>query len=198
MRLYDELRQPGYFNSIVQDLIVGPVADAEGNTVYAQNTTRNNLINMLGKNKKSRQSVTSLENEFVTKMKQQAGVPLTLDERRCAEAQDIKTILKQYEKDMLQIKDYLNHFKEMQLKKPFEKVDGIFCDGIILPRLEQLFSTYKDFEAAFHFAGVQVQKISPAQKEGFVYVRLLDSANAFTVESVVKLKILIQNLRKRL
>ena len=54
MRFYDELRQPVYFNSIVQDLIVGPVADAEGNAVYAQNTTRNNLINMLGKNKKSR------------------------------------------------------------------------------------------------------------------------------------------------
>ena len=57
---------------------------------------------------------------------------------------------------MLYIQDYLNNFKEMQSKELFEKVDGIFCDGIILPRLEQLFSTYKDFEAAFHSEGVQV------------------------------------------
>ena len=99
---------------------------------------------------------------------------------------------------MLQIQAYLDHFKEVQSKDPFEKVDGIFCDGIILPRLEQLFSTYKDFEAAFHSAGIQVQKISPAQKEGFVYVRLLDSANAFTVEFVIKLNTLVQNLRKKL
>ena len=57
---------------------------------------------------------------------------------------------------MLLIQDYLNHFKEMQTTRPFEKVDGIFCDGIILPRLERLFSTYKDFETAFHSAGIQV------------------------------------------
>jgi hypothetical protein len=69
----------------LQDLIVGPVVDAEGNPIYAQKSTRENLINMLGKNK-SRKSNTSLENEVVTIMKQQAGVPLTLDERRCLEA----------------------------------------------------------------------------------------------------------------
>jgi hypothetical protein len=44
----------------------------------------------------------------------------------------------------------------MQSNDPFTKVGGIFCDGIILPRLVQLFSTYKDFEAAFHSAGIQV------------------------------------------
>lgn len=197
MRFYDELRRPDHFNYLAQDLIVGPVADAKGNPVYAQNTTKSILLGMLGKNK-SRKNNTSLENEVVTMMKQQAGVPLTLDERRCLEAQNIKPILKQHEKDMLQIQDYLNHFKEMQSKESFEKVDGIFCDGIILPRLGQLFSIYKDFEAAFHSAGIQVQKISPTQKEGFVYVRLLDSANAFTVEFIVKLNILIQNLRKKL
>jgi hypothetical protein len=37
---------------------------------------------------------------------------------------------------MLHIQDYLDRFKEMQSKEPFEKVDVIFCDGIILPRLE--------------------------------------------------------------
>ena len=56
---------------------------------------------MLGVNKKSRKSTTSLENEVITMMKQQAGVPLSLDERRCLEAQDIKPILKQHEKDMI-------------------------------------------------------------------------------------------------
>jgi hypothetical protein len=70
MRFYDELRQPGYFNHLVQDLIVGPVGDAEGNSIYAQNTTRENLINMLGKKKKSRKSNTSLEKEIVIMMKQ--------------------------------------------------------------------------------------------------------------------------------
>jgi hypothetical protein len=40
MRFYDELRQPGYFNSLIQDLTVGPVADSEGNPIYAQNSTR--------------------------------------------------------------------------------------------------------------------------------------------------------------
>jgi hypothetical protein len=41
---------------------------------------------MLGKNKKSRKSNTSLENEVVAMMKKQTGVPLMLDERRCMEA----------------------------------------------------------------------------------------------------------------
>ena len=86
MRFFNELRQPDYFNLLVQNFIVGPVADAHGNPFYAQNSTRDNLISMLGKNKKSMKSTTSLQNEVVTMMKQQAGVPLTLDERRCLEA----------------------------------------------------------------------------------------------------------------
>lgn len=40
MQFYDELRQPGFFNSLIQDLTVGPVADSEGNPIYAQNSTR--------------------------------------------------------------------------------------------------------------------------------------------------------------
>jgi hypothetical protein len=69
MRFYDELRQPEYFNRLVQDLIVGPVGDTEGNLIYAQNTTRENLINIFGKSKKSRKSDTSLEKEVVIMMK---------------------------------------------------------------------------------------------------------------------------------
>jgi hypothetical protein len=68
IRFYNELRQPGYFNSVMQD-IVGPVADAEGNLVYAQNAIRDNLISILGKNKKSRKSNISLENEVIAMMK---------------------------------------------------------------------------------------------------------------------------------
>jgi hypothetical protein len=76
----------------VQDIIVGPVADAEGNSVYAQNSTREILIGMLGK-KNSRKSTSSLEKEVVIKMKKNAGIALTLDERRSLEADDIKLIL---------------------------------------------------------------------------------------------------------
>jgi len=35
VRLHEELNAPKYFNLLVQDIIVGPVADAEGNPVYA-------------------------------------------------------------------------------------------------------------------------------------------------------------------
>jgi hypothetical protein len=52
--------------------------------------------------------------------------------------------------------DYLANFRDMQMNQLFEKVNGMFCDGIILPRLPQLFVTYKDIEVAFHAAGIQV------------------------------------------
>jgi hypothetical protein len=70
MRFYNELRQPDYFNYLMQDIVVGPVADNEGNPIYAQSTSRDNLINILGKNKRSRKSNVSLENEVIIMMKQ--------------------------------------------------------------------------------------------------------------------------------
>ena len=76
----------------MQDIIVGPVADAEGNSVYAQNSTRKILISMLGKTN-SRKSTSSLEKEVILKMKKESGITLTLDERRSLEADEIKTIL---------------------------------------------------------------------------------------------------------
>ena len=91
-RLHDELHDPKYFNALVHHTIVGPVADAEGNSVYAQNSTREILISMLGKTN-SRKSTSSLEKEVVIKMKKTAGIALTLDERRSLEADDIKLIL---------------------------------------------------------------------------------------------------------
>jgi hypothetical protein len=47
---------------------------------------------------------------------------------------------------MLHIKEWLNFFKSHKTDKPFSKVKGMFCDGIILPRLKKLFPKYLDFE----------------------------------------------------
>jgi len=55
---------------------------------------------------------------------------------------------------MLYIRDYLSNFKEMRSRELFKKVKKIFCDGMILPRMEQLFKTYNDFQATFHSAGI--------------------------------------------
>ena len=108
---------------------------------------------MLGKTN-SRKSTSSLEKEVVLKMKKDAGIALNLDERRSLEADDIKTILKKHKSEIMHIRDYLDSFRSMCSHVPFAKVKGIFCDGMILPRLLQLFSTYNDFEATFHSAGI--------------------------------------------
>jgi hypothetical protein len=91
-KLHKELHDKAYFNVLVQNIIAGPVADAQGNPVYAQDSTREILISMLGKTS-SRKSNLSLEKEVITKMKKEAGIALTLDERRSLEASDIKAIL---------------------------------------------------------------------------------------------------------
>jgi hypothetical protein len=44
MELRSELADPNYFKPLGADIIAGPVADAEGNPLYAQNSTRENLI----------------------------------------------------------------------------------------------------------------------------------------------------------
>ena len=108
---------------------------------------------MLGK-KNSRKSIASLEKEVIIKMKKDTGIPLTLDERRSLEADEIKIILKKHESEIMHVRDYLDNFKDVRSRWPFEKVKTIFCDGMILPRLLQLFSTYNDFEATFHSAGI--------------------------------------------
>lgn len=82
------------------------MADAQGNSIYAHNTTREILVSILGK-KRSRKSNTALSNEVVIKMKKDAGISLTIDESRLLEADSIVKILKQHEKDMINIKDYL-------------------------------------------------------------------------------------------
>jgi len=73
---------------------------------------------MLGK-KNSRKSMTALEKEVVSKLKRDAGIPLTLDERRSLKADDIKAILRKHESDMMHIRDYLSGFKDLRSRKPF-------------------------------------------------------------------------------
>lgn len=99
---------------------------------------------MLGKTT-SRKSIAALKKEVISKLKRDSGVALTLDERRALEASDIKKTLQKYEHYMLNIKDYLSTFKEMHSHELFKKLKKIFCDGMVLPRLEQLFKTYNDF-----------------------------------------------------
>ena len=43
------------------DNIVGPIADSFGNELYGMNTTRENLLSVLGKRKRKTNSVRALE-----------------------------------------------------------------------------------------------------------------------------------------
>lgn len=131
-------------------------------------------------------------------MKQSAGIPLNLDERRCLENQSVKPILKLHQKDMLHVKDWLRKSFDKQIKYQFKKLGGMFCDGIILPRLALLFPKYNQYEAFLRGCDMQVQKISPAQVKGCIYVRLEDSANAFTKEFAQSVDGMILKLKAKL
>ncbi len=86
---------------------------------------------MLGKRKRSPEQ----RREHIAK-KRQRGEELTLDEKRSEEAEAVKAILKKHQTEMLQIKEWLErNFKDRTSSKPFIKLGGMFCDGIILPRL---------------------------------------------------------------
>lgn len=91
-KIHEELDGTRYFDVLVQNIIAGPVADAQGNPVYAQNSTREILVGMLGKTT-SRKGIAALEKEVVSKLKRDAGIALTLNERRSLESHDIKAIL---------------------------------------------------------------------------------------------------------
>ena len=100
---------------------------------------------------------------------------------------------------MLHIKDWLDkNFGGKLSKKKFKKLGGMFCDGIILPRLAKLFPKYNFYEAFLRGCGMEVQKISPAQVKSCVYVRLEDSANAFTEEFAQAIDDMILKLRDKL
>ena len=90
---------------------------------------------MLGK-KTSRKGIAALEKELVSKMKRDAGIVLTLNERRSLEAEDIKQILLKHDDSMLHVRDYLSSFKDMHSPELFKRIKTIFCDGMILPRLQ--------------------------------------------------------------
>lgn len=84
---------------------------------------------------KTRKANTTIVRELVTRMKQEVGIALTLDERRALEISDVARIMEPFKVELLQMIEYLEHFKDMQMENYFTKVNGIFCDGIILPRL---------------------------------------------------------------
>lgn len=88
---------------------------------------------------------------------------LTLDEKRAEEAEVVKAALKEHQPDMLHIKDWLTkNFKDQPSTQKFKKLGEMFCDGIILPRLAQIFPKYNHYEAFLRGCDIQVQKISPA------------------------------------
>ena len=82
--IYDEVHESDYFVQIGVEILAGPVADAEGNSIYGQYSTRENLVNILGK-RKHRSKAPAIR-EIISTMKQHAGVHLSLDEKRCIEA----------------------------------------------------------------------------------------------------------------
>jgi hypothetical protein len=76
--LYNQLHSKDYFRGAWLELVAGPIADAEGNAVYAQYTTRENLGSVLGKRRKC--SNTKIAREVIIKTKQELGIALTLTE----------------------------------------------------------------------------------------------------------------------
>ena len=89
------------------------------------------------------------------------------------------------------------NFKDKNSNKEFEKLGTMFCDGILLPRLEQLFVTYNDYEAYLREMGIQVQKISVSHVQGLIYIRLEDSANTINEEFKLSVVAMINDLRKK-
>ena len=58
---------------------------------------------------------------------------------------------------MLHIKDWLKkNFGDKLSKKKLTKLGGMFCDGIILPRLAMLFPKYNMYEAFLRGCGMEV------------------------------------------
>jgi len=109
---------------------------------------------LLGKRKK-RTYISPEERRRERKRKKEECIELTLDEKRADEADDIKSILKKYENELLHIKEWLKtNFQHKQSKNKFKKLEGMFCDCILLPRLVSLFPTYNDYEAKLRSKGL--------------------------------------------
>jgi len=66
-------------------------------------------------------------------------------------------VLKEHQKEMLHITEWLEkNFTDKKSQKKFEKLGEMFCEGIILPRLVQLFPKYNEYEAFLRSHGLQV------------------------------------------
>lgn len=53
LKLHQELNDPYFFKQVGMELVAGPIDDGDGNSVWAQYTTRKNLVKMLGKRKRT-------------------------------------------------------------------------------------------------------------------------------------------------
>ena len=108
--------------------------------MYAENADNERLVQLVGS--KRRRSKSLEIRRAVIADKRMKGEELTLDEKRAEEADAVKMVLKQWKGEMLHIKGWLERFKENLSNKKFKKLGGMFCDGIILPRLVCLFEKY--------------------------------------------------------
>jgi len=109
---------------------------------------------LLGKRKRKRSNSPEKRRAEIQSRKV-FGVPLTLDEKRAEEAQAVKPILKEQQPSMLHIKDWLKkNFAAKMSKENFRKLEGMFCDAILLPRLAMLFPKYKDYEIYLRSKGL--------------------------------------------
>ena len=81
-------------------------------------------------------------------------------------------------------------FKNYKNEKSFELLGGIFCDGIIITKLKELFATQREMQIYLGSKGLCIQSISPAAIKDCYYVRFEDSQNEFTEEFIKKLIII--------
>lgn len=61
------MHDPAYFKEAWSELVAGPVADMNGNPVYAQFATRENLVKVLGKRRRC--SNTKIAREVISTAK---------------------------------------------------------------------------------------------------------------------------------
>lgn len=121
--------------------VIGPIGDGEGGEVYGTNTDRDTLIQILGKRKK----LTNDDRALLRRQKVAEGTSLTLDELKQEETANIHRVVRKFEEQLLnRVDNWMMRFKEYKNEKSFELLGGIFCDGFLILRLLELFSTQKE------------------------------------------------------
>jgi hypothetical protein len=65
-----------------------------------------------------------------------------LDELKQEETADIHRVAKKFEEQLLnRVDNWMLRFKEYTNEKSFTLLGGIFCDGFLIARLEEIFPT---------------------------------------------------------